>query len=135
MRTLFCLLLIVSSYCDARTLIYIGVTNAHQPPFFMSDGTGLSLDISKALNKVQKDYLFVHKRYPTKRLQEILRYGYVDIVAFQALDWYENYDIAGSSCVLYHSKELFFSLKNKVHSSNYFDDIKSKRLVAVAGFH
>lgn len=135
MRILLCLLFCIIHPCDARVLVNIGMTDTRQPPFVTVNGEGLSLDIVNALNKVQTDYLFVHKVYPTKRLHASVKNGSVDIVSFQNPLWFKNHVITGSSCILFQSKDVFFALRVKVDNESYFDNIESKEILAIAGFH
>ncbi|MCM8528791.1 MAG: ABC transporter substrate-binding protein [Lentisphaeraceae bacterium] len=120
---------------SSKTVVRIGVADACQEPLTFEDGSGISFDIISALNQIQSKYEFTHEFLPTKRLENLSQNGKIHIAAFSNLSWGWDQNKVSRSTDLIADKDVFFTLKKDGRDHSYFDDIPSKLIAGVKGFH
>ena len=108
------------------------------PPFVQMQGqeiTGLTLDLIKLLNQEQSQFQFKFVSTSPKRRYRDFKHGMYDVIFFESKQWgWESAPLEESEVFL-TGGEVFFTLKSDNRTQAYFEDLESKRLVAILGFH
>lgn len=120
---------------NSRITILISAADACQPPITFQDGTGLSLDITKELNKIQDKYNFKHDVLPTKRLVKMAVDGKLHIASFSNLSWSWDKTKVDRTEVLLEDRDVFITLNKEGKNSTFFEDIDGLTKIGVMGFH
>lgn len=118
-----------------RILIVVAHSDSKQNPIVFKDGSGISSEIIKELNKIQSKYQFVHKMVPNKRMKILLPSGEVNVVAFSNLNFgWDKKEILQSS-ELIQDRDVYFTLKEEGKDQSFFEDFSTLKVVGVKGFH
>lgn len=124
---------ILSVNVDAKEQINVGA--GLRVPYLFDNQTGLTIDVINALNSVQNDYQFVVLALPVKRKYESIQQGWIDIVVWDNPNWGWDEKSVVKSMPLVVSKDLFITLKTATRNQAYFNDLTTKSLIGINGFH
>ena len=124
-----------SSTGKSKIIISVGVTDTCQQPITFEDGQGLSKDIVDELNAMQDDFQFTHEVIPTKRLEEMVKSGKIDIAAFHNLAWGWTKESVEKSIDLINAKDVYIALKKDQRDEKFFEDLDNRSKIGVMGFH
>lgn len=124
-----------SSTGKGKIIISVGVTDTCQQPITFEDGEGLSKDIVDELNAMQDDFQFTHEVIPTKRLEEMVKSGKIDIAAFHNLAWGWTEESVEKSIDLINAKDVYVALKKDQRDEKFFEDLDNRSKIGVMGFH
>lgn len=135
---LFFLVFLISSHVFANTKIRIPVgAYVFSPYFELQDGKprGLTVDTLDILNKMQNEYEFLITEMSPQRRYKMFEELQIEVLFFEdpAWKWSQVEHIAiplGLS-----DDEVFFALASKSTQPSYFENLKTKRLVALEGYH
>jgi ABC-type amino acid transport substrate-binding protein len=120
----------------AQQLVRLG---AYQfPPYAVdtADGMGgMVEDLAAAMNEAQGDYVF--KVVPTTATQRYadLQAGRYDAIAFEDLAWGWKDEPVQASDVFMEGREVYVALKAPGRDQSFFDDLASKTIAVVYGYH
>lgn len=135
---LFFLIFLTSSHLFAGTKIRIPVGAYPFAPYYeLQDGKpkGLTVETLDVLNKIQNEYEFLitelnpHRRY--KMFDELQ----IELVFYEDPAWKWNTVEHIPIPLGLSDDEVFFALASKSSQQNYFENLKSKRLVVLKGYH
>lgn len=118
-----------------RIKILISAADACQPPITFQDGSGLSLDITKELNKIQDKYHFKHDVLPTKRLVKMAVDGKLHIASFSNLSWSWDKTKVDRTESMLEDGDVFITLNKAGKNSTFFENIDGLTKIGVMGFH
>ncbi len=124
-----------SSWTDQQD---INVGGYHFPPFVeVEDGKprGLSLGIIKLLNKQQSKYKFHFVLTSPKRRYVDFKRKRFDIILFEHISWGWRKHPIITSLPLLDDGELYITKMHSHKTNSYFNDIRSKRITAMLGYH
>ncbi|MDE1716227.1 transporter substrate-binding domain-containing protein [Chromobacterium amazonense] len=120
--------------------ITINIACSNFPPYYyVEDGAcvrGRALDKIRQLNEKQKKYVF--KLYVTSPARKTVDFQNrkFDMSLYSNINWGWDKSTVFVSCIFYTDHEVFIARKDQVaDNSAYFDDIATKRIVAINGFH
>jgi len=136
---LFCLIFIglhVSANA-APQIVRVGVT--HFPPFYETSDTqsttGLGMDVIEGLNALQSDYTFVPILASPRRRHQMFAEERFDMSFFDHLEWGWDTSLVDATDVYLEGGEVYATLKTPKVTDSYFDDIVSKSLAGILGYH
>jgi ABC-type amino acid transport substrate-binding protein len=115
--------------------IEVIVGSGRRPPFLSEAGvTGAGPEILQVLNTIQHQFNFVLKNIPTKRRQQAIDEGWIDVMMWDNPVWgWQNHSIE-TSAVLLDSKDIFIA-RNQGNSQTIFDNLSIHKLALVYGYH
>lgn len=138
MPILFILLFSQTGNLSCQIPVLMGNADAQKPPLFFENGTkGLVLDLVEALNRIQKEFSFQLKTYPSQRLTLYAAQGdKIHIIMFSNLKWIgEAARNFKPSVRLMSSRDIYFSLKDEGRNQDFFDNVGKIATVGVQGYH
>lgn len=135
--TLLIMLGLISFMAHSETVIKVG--GYEFPPYLnthdMSRNYGATIDLIEALNQVQDDYLFQYFPTSSKRRYMDFAAGRYDMIMFESIEWgWEGYPIEQSQ-VFMDGEERYIAYNREGRGQDFFDDIASKRIVGILGYH
>jgi len=109
------------------------------PPFVEKDDkgniSGLTLDLIDSLNKIQSEYHFSFVLTSSRRRYSSFENGQFDMLFFENIFWgWQKADIEATKVFL-TGGEVFIALKSKAKHQEYFNNLKSKSIAAMLGYH
>ncbi len=114
--------------------IFVGATT--RPPFLsVSEKSGAGLEILSVLNTVQSKFHFIPKSIPPQRRIQSMEEGWVQVTMWDNINWGWQKINVEASIPLVQSKDVFIALAIEERTQVFFDDVKSKKLAWVNGFH
>ena len=116
--------------------VEIKVVGYHFPPF-VDDYGGLTPKLIDGLNDMQSDYNFVFTKTTPARRYRDLQTGRGDIVFFEMPKWgwsKSNVQYEETREIL-TGKEVYLALKKPGRDQSFFQDLTSKRIAAISGYH
>jgi len=121
---------------NSSTRIEVIVGMGVRPPFLsLSEESGAGLEILAVMNAVQQQFFFAHKEVPSKRRVQAMDEAWIDTIMWDNAAWgWQTLDIE-SSGPLVKSKDVYITLKKENRSQNFFDEISTKKIAMVNGFH
>jgi polar amino acid transport system substrate-binding protein len=135
---LLLLIFLTSSPLFASTKIIIPVGAYPFAPYYeLQNGEpkGITVDTLKILNKLQNDYEFriteinPHRRY---KLFEDLQ---IEMIFFEDPAWQWNKVEHIAIPLGINDEEVYFALASKCSQPGYFENLKTKRMVGLQGYH
>ncbi len=124
-----------------RQPILIKVGGYDFPPFVSHktqnhlEAEGMTIDLLDILNRIQSDYFFDYfETTPRRRYQDFSDHRY-DAIFFENPAWgWQGYPVQPSRIFL-HGGEVYIALQKPGRDQGFFDDLKSRRLVGISGYH
>ncbi|WP_413289003.1 substrate-binding periplasmic protein [Bdellovibrio sp. HCB337] len=107
------------------------------PYYELQDGKpkGLTIDTLEILNKMQSEYEFVITEMGPQRRYKMFEELQIEAVFFEDPAWQWNKVEHFSIPLGLKDEEVYFALTSKSEQANYFENLKTKRLVLVQGYH
>lgn len=97
--------------------------------------TGASVDLITAFNEAQEEFEFVFRETAPKRRYIDFEEKRIDILFFESIHWgWEGYPVTASK-VFMRGGEVYITFNQPGRDQSYFDDIDSKRLIGILGYH
>lgn len=135
-KGIFIIFFIMAALCIlfTQTEVYVAATEV-QLPLTFEDGSGLSKSVIDGLNEVQKDFKFIFKSIPTKRLYSEVQKGLVHVAAFHNMHWGWDDTQVDKSLDLLSTGDVYIALKDKNKDQSFFDNVGKTSMIGVLGFH
>lgn len=135
----FILTLIGLIALPAHSEIVIKVGGYDFPPYVyaesMTHNHGVTIDMIKSLNSIQDEYHFEFFPTSSKRRYMDFDSGRYDMILFESIDWGWQDKPVDQSKVFMEGEERYIAYRRPGRQQSYFDDIASKRIVGILGFH
>jgi ABC-type amino acid transport substrate-binding protein len=109
----------------------------HYPPYAFTDKgiSGITVELLDVLNQFQTDYRFVPVATTPKRRYNDFDDGKFDMLIFESKSWgWKTYPVNVSQAFL-KGGEVYVAMAKKGRDQSYFDEFKSKAMIAVLGYH
>ena len=139
LRTLAVLLgLILSLCCQAQSEVPVRVLGYPFPPYVYPDQQpGLTSELLKLLNQSQQRYRFELELTTPNRRYSAFEHGLADMMLFEmpSWEWRHRRVPHTSTSVLLNGKEVYIALNQSDRNQRFFDDLSSRRLVIIQGYH
>jgi ABC-type amino acid transport substrate-binding protein len=108
------------------------------PPFVETRDemtAGATIDLIKAFNGLQSDYLFVFRSTSPKRRYKDFANNHFDMIMFENMHWgWEDYPVDASR-VYMKGGEVYVAYKREDRDQHFFDDLASRKIVGILGYH
>lgn len=137
-KFLFFVIFLISSHLCASPKIRIPVGAYVFAPYYeLQDGKpkGLTVDTLAILNNMQNEYEFLITEMNPQRRYKMFEELQIEALFFEDPSWQwnkiENYAIP----LEISDEEVFFALATKSTQQNYFENLKTKRLALLRGYH
>ncbi|UZE96092.1 substrate-binding periplasmic protein [Alkalimarinus alittae] len=123
---------------QAETVITVG---GYEFPPFVSSGDiqqpnhGITIDLIEHLNQVQSEYTFKYFPTSSKRRYMDFSVGRYDLIMFENSGWGWAEQPVEASNVFMHGAEVYIAYNRPERDQQFFDDIASKRIVGMLGYH
>lgn len=135
--TLLIILGLISSLAHSETVIKVG--GYEFPPFLHTNDTadnyGATIELIETLNRIQSDYIFEYFPTSSKRRYMDFSAGRYDMIMFENVEWGWQDQPVEQSKVFMAGEERYIAYRREGRGQDYFDDIASKRIVGILGFH
>ncbi len=108
------------------------------PPFVevvKNKSVGITLDIIKEMNALQSKHKFEFVMTSPKRRYSDLGAGKFDLIMFEDINWGWKDKSVAASKVFLTGGEVYIAKADPSRSQSFFDDLKSKTLTVMLGFH
>lgn len=108
------------------------------PPFVNHDGSkGLTVDFLELLNSQQTEYRFIFSKIPSNRRYWAIEHQSADMILFEMSEWgWQDYQfLYQESRDIFHGGEVYITRAEQGRDQSYFEDIKSKHIAGVFGYH
>lgn len=108
------------------------------PPFVSKDGTGgLTTNFLTFLNNQQSTYRFEFSKVHPNRRYWAIEKQVADIVVFEMPEWgwQKHALLFDETRALLHGGEVYISRAEEGRGQTFFDDLKSKLIAGVLGYH
>jgi len=126
-----------SSLANSQTVIKVG--GYEFPPFVNTKNkegfNGATLDLIKALNKTQSEYVF--EFFPTSSKRRYLDFseGRYDLIMFENIAWgWESQSVEASNTFM-EGGEIYIAYKREGRDQSFFEGMEDKRMVGILGYH
>lgn len=136
----FIKIIIILLFCPllyGKTLVKVGAY-VFQPYFIEGSEfqfEGATVDLVAALNLIQDDYEFVIVKITSSSRYVTFERKRFDMMLFESQSWgWKDYS-ANSSEILVESCEKFVTKRTDTADQNSFENLTTKKLVAVKGYH
>ena len=96
---------------------------------------GLAGDVLEELNRRQDDYRFVFQETAPKRRYIDFEQHRYDVILFESPDWSWQPHRHYATRAFLSDQELYVALAKPERDESFFDDLHSRSLVAIFGFH
>jgi polar amino acid transport system substrate-binding protein len=107
------------------------------PPFVNASKTGITRSLINTLNKEQTDFEFSFDLTSPARRYRDLSTGNGDVIFFEMpeWDWGDLGNQVEATREIMTGGEVYIAARKKGRDQSYFDDIVSKRIAALLGYH
>ena len=125
-----------SGPCFAKTSIAVG--GYVFPPFVAIENgksVGLTIDLIKLLNEVQKKFHFTFKLTSPRRRYRDFEEGVYDLIFFENLIWGWHGKKISATEVILKGGEIFVAKAQKGRDQSFFNPLSDKLLLGILGYH